>query len=322
MEPQFLMEDKIKKLILKSTKAEAIATIEPIQKLWSDYGEISRIHLIGSSMESIILKHIIVPDEVNHPRAWNSDLAHQRKLKSYQVEKSWYYSKSRESKARLPACLYAEELANEMLLMLEDLNPAGYSIRRTKVSWEEFESCISWLAKFHASYMGHSAAGLWPIGTYWHLATRPQELAALQDEALKEAAPLIEAKLSGAKYQTIVHGDAKLANFCFSKSSDVAGVDFQYVGGGCGMKDLAYFVGSCLDEDDCEKLEDAIVDLYFGYLHQALGTENKDLEREWRELYPYAWADFHRFLKGWSPDHWKINSYSERQCQKVIESLN
>ena len=36
---------------------------------------------------------------------------------------------------------------------------------------------------------------------------------------------------------------------------------------------------------------------------------------------PFAWADFHRFLKGWSPSHWKINDYSERITRGVIESF-
>jgi hypothetical protein len=45
------------------------------------------------------------------------------------------------------------------------------------------------------------------------------------------------------------------------------------------------------------------------------------MEEEWRSLYPYAWTDFHRFLKGWSPGHWKINSYSERMAKQVILQL-
>jgi hypothetical protein len=87
------------------------------------------------------------------------------------------------------------------------------------------------------------------------------------------------------------------------------------------MKDVAYFIGSCLDERECERLEGQILDSYFAHLHAALEQPNAALEKEWRSLYRVAWADFHRFLKGWSPSHWKINSYSERITAEVIKSL-
>ena len=60
---------------------------------------------------------------------------------------------------------------------------------------------------------------------------------------------------------------------------------------------------------------------YFEYLQGALKERNDALEAEWRALYRVAWADFHRFLKGWSPGHWKINSYSERITAEVIDNL-
>jgi len=177
------------------------------------------------------------------------------------------------------------------------------------------------LAQFHASYLGKVPEGLWQSGTYWHLETRPDELAVLADESLKNAASKIDEKLNTCTYKTFVHGDAKLANFCFSEDGQVAGVDFQYVGGGSGMKDVAYFIGSCLNENECERLEAQILDTYFEHLQSEMKEVNKALEKEWRSLYRVAWADFHRFLKGWSPGHWKINSYSERITAAVIKSL-
>jgi len=33
----------------------------------------------------------------------------------------------------------------------------------------------------------------------------------------------------------------------------------------------------------------------------------------WDELWAYAWADFYRFLAGWSPEHLKINRYMQSQ---------
>ena len=177
------------------------------------------------------------------------------------------------------------------------------------------------MAQFHACYLNIEPKELWKIGTYWHLDTRPEEWEAMQDLELKKAAALIDEKLNNCVHKTLVHGDAKLANFCFSNQGEVAGLDFQYVGGGCGIKDVAYFIGSCLNESDCERLESKILDSYFDSLQNALKQENKALEIEWRGLYKIAWADFHRFLKGWSPNHWKINSYSERICKEVIQDL-
>lgn len=112
------------------------------------------------------------------------------------------------------------------------------------------ELCLKWLANFHATFINEELAGLWQTDTYWHLATRPDELAVTDNPALKQAAVAIDAKLNSCRYKTFVHSDAKVANFCFSTDSKmVAAVDFQYVGGGCGMKDVICLLGSCLDED-------------------------------------------------------------------------
>ncbi|MHB0754773.1 oxidoreductase family protein [Polaribacter sp. M15] len=315
------MNNHFKSIILQNTGASSLQEKEVIQSLWSGYGKIIRVALQGSPLKSVVVKNVQLPKQTNHPRGWNSDIGHQRKLKSYKVETYWYKNYSNQSKARLPKCLAIGQENDEVLMVLEDLDEAGFSLRKQNLSWLEIEGCLQWLANFHASYLGKDSKGIWEVGTYWHLATRPQELAVLEDIPLKKAAIAIDDKLNNCNFKTFVHGDAKLANFCFAKDGKVAGVDFQYVGGGCGMKDVAYFIGSCLDEEDCEQLESKILDTYFTHFHKALGDKNEALENEWRALYHVAWADFHRFLKGWSPGHWKINSYSERITKQVIKNL-
>ena len=316
------MKDYFVSYILQKTHATSLQEKEVIQKLWSGYGNIIRIALQGSELKSIVVKNVQLPKKKHHPRGWHSNIGHQRKLKSYQVETNWYQQYSTQSKARLPKCFGVAQKDDEVLIILEDLDMAGYPIRKSAVVWSHIKTCLQWLAKFHASYLNKHPHGLWQIGTYWHLATRPQEWDVLNDIILKDAASKIDAQLNNCQFKTLVHGDAKLANFCFSKEGQVAGVDFQYVGGGCGMKDVAYFIGSCLYEEDCERLESKILDTYFKELHLALGNKNEALEKEWRNLYYVAWADFHRFLKGWSPEHWKINSYSERITKSVINNLS
>lgn len=315
------MNEYFKSTILQQTGASSFFEKEMIQELWSGYGKIMRIGLKDASVDSVVVKHVQLPKYKNHPRGWNTDIGHQRKIKSYKVETTWYDTYSKISAARLPQCLAIESKDDEVLMILEDLDAAGYPLRKQAVSWEEIAKCLKWLAQFHASYLGKEPEGLWEVGTYWHLETRPHELAVLDDQKLMEAAPFIDEKLNTCVHKTYVHGDAKLANFCFAEDGRVAGLDFQYVGGGCGIKDVAYFIGSCLSESECERLEAKILNTYFEHLQGEFEEKNEALETEWRSLYRVAWADFHRFLKGWSPGHWKITNYSERITAEVINSL-
>ncbi len=325
------MELDVEKWIAGITGATRCWEVGVVQSLWSGYGSIKRFGLDGADQTSVIVKHVSPPNAGKHPRGWNTDLSHRRKLKSYQVESAWYenYASRCGAGSRVPKCLAVKKMNEEVFLLLEDLDAAGYNERRSTVTLPELTACIEWLAQFHARFLGSSTNGLWECGTYWHLDTRPDELKRLatEDPALWKAASAIDAELTRSPFQTLVHGDAKLANFCFSPDgASVAAVDFQYVGQGCGMKDLAYFIGSCFGEKECERQETQLLDLYFLKLRSALEqcespVDPDALETNWRSLYPFAWTDFHRFLKGWSPGHWKIHDYSERLSKDVLTQL-
>ncbi len=325
------LNERIANTILLATGAQAITRARVIQSLWSGYGEIVRLELQGGKFSSVILKHIKLPEAGNHPRGWNTDLSHQRKVRSYQVEAHWYqgYAEQCDIHCPVPDCLCVYAADDETLLLLTDLDATGFNLRKTTATPADIHACLDWLASFHALFLNSAAEGLWESGTYWHLDTRPDELAALEDKALQQAAPLIDQRLRDCRYQSVVHGDAKLANFCFTTDAAaprVAAVDFQYVGRGCGIKDVAYFIGSCVHEEDLDEVTAALLNHYFATLREQVAQKHPDisvtrLEQEWRALYDIAWADFHRFLKGWSPGHWKLNSYSERLTQGVIERL-
>ena len=92
------------------------------------------------------------------------------------------------------------------------------------------------------------------------------------------------------------------------------------------MKDVAYFLGSCLTEAECEARGEPFLDAYFAMLREALPlaeapVDASELEAEWRALYPFAWADFYRFLAGWAPEHWKIHGYGDRLTARVLAAL-
>lgn len=300
--------------ILEKTNSSEILEVHFIQALWNDFGELNRVIL---NNDQVILKLIKFPTQNSstpHPHGWNSDLGFERKRRSYQIESLWYqHYDTKIEGAYYPKYLASGHYEDYQYLLLEDLKALNFSAKDF-IPWEKVQLCLSWLANFHKYYLHREPKHLWPIGTYWHLDTRPEEFEAMSDQELKMAAASIDQRLNQAKHKTIVHGDAKLANFLF-KEKLAAAVDFQYVGGGVGVKDVAYFLSSIYQEEELFKNEKRCLDFYF----QALNLT--EVEQEWRELYPFAWCDFYRFLQGWSPSHWKINGYLEEMKKKVLKCL-
>ncbi|WP_064609525.1 phosphotransferase [Photobacterium sp. J15] len=327
--PAEILRAEILQKVVQAVDAESIQQTQVIQSLWGGYGELFRATLTGGRYASVIVKHIRLPQPENHPRGWNTALSHQRKLHSYQVEVNWYqqFANQCAPECPVPRCLFVEAQDEEILLVLEDLGTLGFSEVHKAANSVQVKACLSWLAQFHAQHLGISPDGLWQTGTYWHLETRPDELKALMDEPLKQAAGLIDQSLKQCRYQTLVHGDAKLANFCFTPDgSKVAAVDFQYVGKGCGMKDVILYISSSVPFEECPQRVPSLLDHYFDELKRALAdfqpqVEPNQVEQEWRPLYCVAWADFQRFVKGWCPDHWKINPYTEALTRQALVQL-
>lgn len=326
--------------IKRQLHASKVEKIETIQSLWSGYGEIARYQITSEKTEtptSIIMKYCCPPTEINHPRGWQSDHAHQRKLFSYEVEQYWYrqWSKKCQATARV-AKLYSDffdEVTASRLLLLEDLDASGYQERYDVDSLYHLSACISWLAAFHANFLHDSPTnqwpeGLWKKGTYWHLETRLDEYQAMEEGELKQSASLLAEVLDQARFKTLVHGDAKVANFCFSFDGRyAAAVDFQYIGAGVGVKDLAYLLGSALPEQVLEQNFSYWVELYFAELGRALVAQGEsqalvhELIAEWQTLFSIAWADFHRFILGWCPTHYKNTPFSQKITQQALEQL-
>lgn len=289
--------------LLSIMGAEAVLRAEKIQTLWGGYGQLLRVHLQGGKTPSLILKQIAPPPAPlpGTPAA----TAHARKLHSYTVERHWYRHWQVQAAENARTACFLGEIHSDagLIFLLEDLNAAGFPRRIRRPNSTETQALLHWLAVFHAHYLGVKPEGLWETGTYWHLATRQHEWQNMPAGSLKEKAQAWDQALHSANFQTLVHGDAKLANFCFSATGDaVAAVDFQYCGGGPGIRDLAYLLSELLPNP----LKDAEAHLacYFMYLQRALEQAGKgalfsELESEWQELYPVACLDFERFLAGW-----------------------
>jgi hypothetical protein len=315
--------------IRKGVSAERVELGERIQSLWGGYGELRRVELFGARPASAILKSVAPPPEREFAHSAAKLRSHRRKLRSYEVELAFYrdFANACDTTCRVPELLYGEVGHGRFLFVLSDLDAAGCPTRRTRCDEREVTACLAWLAAFHVRFLGVAPDALWKVGTYWHLATRPDELSALGAAPLRRAAPRIDERLNAARFKTLVHGDAKLENFCFSvNGSQVAAVDFQYVGGGVGVKDVAYFLSSCLSPVECQSQVPRYLDIYFATLRRTLAElapalDAAELEREWRELFPWAWLDFYRFLLGWAPSYAASDAYSEQLTQEVLTRI-
>lgn len=307
------------------TGAESVELESRLQALWGGYGELWRAELTrGGTCTSVIVKHVRPPPD-------DGSRSHRRKLRSYAVEQAFYERYARHCAdtlpCRIPSPIALHRDADAWLFVLEDLDRAGFGERRARAGASQIRATLRWLANFHAQFLGTAPEGLWKVGTYWHLATRPEELQNMRHPVLRTAASRIDAALSSARFKTFVHGDAKLENICVSRAGDsVALVDFQYVGGGVGVKDVAYFLGSCLEPSECAARVPLHLTEYFAELRAALETRAEpvdcaELEHEWRALFPLAWVDFYRFLVGWAPGSYDPDPYSERLLTELTKTM-
>jgi len=178
--------------ILETTGARTIERGERIQSLWRGYGEIYRVRIDG---RPAIVK------SVRPPARPTGDASHARKVRSYDVELEWYRTYAQ----RCETSRVAEFIAGRSgLLVLEDLDAAGFAGRR-----RELAPCVAWLAKFHARFLGVAPTGLWETGTYWHLETRREELANIDEAAIREAAPILDRKGCGSRSERHLPGRAR-----------------------------------------------------------------------------------------------------------------
>jgi Phosphotransferase enzyme family len=267
-----------------------VTGVERIQSLWSGYGELARISLDGfDAAPTAIVKHV-------HPPTDEQTISHARKRRSYDVELAFYRDVAPRCDAtcRVAKLYAAERTDDDWLFLLEDLDAAGFSARLLDDTHSPaLDLALGWLAAFHARFLDTTFPSLWPIGTYWHLATRRDELPNIRSRAIRDRADDLAATLDAARFQTLLHGDAKEANFCFTPDHTAcAAVDFQYTGRGAGIRDVAYLLHGH---------HDGALDIYFRALRAALPShvDAAALESEWRTLFPIAQQDFARFLAGW-----------------------
>ena len=171
MEVESIIQDELGRAV--------VGPAETLQSLWSGYGAIQRYRLAegdAAGPSSVIVKHVSPPDTGVHPRGWNTSRSHERKLRSYEIETHWYarFAGELDASCRVAECYAVRHDGAECVLLLEDLDASGYQRRIEAIDEMSLFACLEWLGRFHAKFLGVAPDGLWPVGTYWHLDTRPR----------------------------------------------------------------------------------------------------------------------------------------------------
>ena len=319
------MHNSIPLHLLNFLDQTKIHSVDFIQNLWSDYGQIASLEDSVTNKKFIIKQINLEKISTSHPKGWNTNTSHQRKVKSYLNEINWYKNYSQSFQNKIPT--YYDSYIGEktLLLLLNDIRQQEFFPFK---NYEQIHIrlCIEWLAELHAYFINSPQIENFEKGNYWHLQTRKDEYNQMCDQKLKSIASTIDKKINKLTFETIIHGDAKIANFHYNQNTNqVMAYDFQYIGKGCGLEDIIYLLSSTLSSDDLYLYADELIQYYFSLLESKLHKlSDKDISAlltEWNNLIPFIWADFNRFLNGWSPDHWKAHAYTKEQTKKVYSLI-
>ncbi|KAL3822840.1 hypothetical protein ACHAXA_011477 [Cyclostephanos tholiformis] len=291
----------------------------------------------GGGMERrnrrFIVKYVNLPPQKNGRRG----LGDERKAHSYVVESNFYRhlapmllssSTNACGGLRMPVPYHVEngdgDDVRRVVICMSVLDGSPSNNCGLGGDADDVRSVLSWLATFHArtwhTRINHDelieGRIIQPIGSYWHLVTRPDEHARMSNGGwegrLKLAAWAIHERLGRDAMQCVIHGDAKDANMLFLNDGidggeKVVGMyDFQYCGRAPPSVDLAYFLCVAVGEtsDDYREYTRYYHDRLIDELGKGGGVNIGPLPTlaELSESIELAFCDLQRFLCGWG--HW------------------
>ena len=226
----------------------------------------------------------------------------------YKREFDYYHRVAPDAAIRSPRLLYGEfeERSHRFVLVLEDLAHMQSGDHHAGATPEQARRAIRALARLHGSYWhevgrlpaSSSVAGffdtmnprLLPLLQVLYLALLVPTLKRFADcfsdemRRLAEAyGPLVSAhigEVAATAPRTLIHGDYRLDNLFFDED-EVAVIDWQVSGLGCGLYDVAYFLGASVTTDVRRSIESDMLREYSDVL-LGMGVTGFTVEDCWR----------------------------------------
>lgn len=295
------------------TLTEDNVTIKSLCRLWAGMGYIYQVTIKVPSVSSSKQQHQFIIKRVIPPPKKSRSVGDERKATSYLIEANFY--------EKLAPTLINDEHADLAIPVPyhverdEDTDQVTICMSRLVGSpgylgdGDRIHAVLTWLATLHAATWGSVTVDEYvrqkivqPIGSYWHLDTRPDEHGSMPrrgwEGRLKRAARAIDERLKRDEMQCCIHGDAKDANMLFNDShAGVSMYDFQYCGKAPPSVDLAYFLCVAVGDTDIDHIK-----YYHQQLLQRLNENERDhipTLKELEDSVSLALCDFQRFLSGW-----------------------
>ena len=215
--------------------------------------------------------------------------ARQRVAGGYQKECGFYSSLAETVDVRVPRCWFATISDDhcDFVLLLDDLSPAVPGVQANGCSPTEAIECLDNLAGLHAprwndlSLRDHAYLGGTDPATGEFLQSILTEATGQFVDRYKaelgdaDCATLWQSAESIAAWYTtrtepftLTHGDYRLDNLMFGPDGTVTALDWQTVSVGPPGRDVAYFIGTCLDTDLRRDIEDELVGGYYAGLER------------------------------------------------------
>ena len=212
--------------------------VKSICRLWAGMGYIYQIKVqLPDNDISFIVKRVIPPCKSSR------SMGDERKAASYLIEAKFYKHivastliEKYDLSIPTPYHVECNDNTDEVTICMSLLQGSpGYC-----GDDDSIHAVLSWLSTLHAATWGSKANEyvnqklVQPIGSYWHLDTRPNEHNAISNRGwesrLKLAARAIDERLKRDNMQCCIHGDAKEANMLFDGKGGVSMYDLQYCG--------------------------------------------------------------------------------------------